>query len=112
MSDECLFEVNERSSWVLTAAFFDEDKVPVTPTAGTYRIDDPASRTEILDTTALPSLDESVDIPITSEQNRIIRSRSKSEIRLVTVQYDYGDDGHGTAEYRYKVLNLYGVTTP
>jgi len=112
MTEECLTEVNEQSSITITVSFTDEDGAPVTPDAATYRIDDKESRTEILDTTSFPSLSSSVDLEITSAQNAIIRERNQSEIRRVTVEYDYGSGKHGTAEYRYRVINLYGVTSP
>lgn len=112
MADECLFEVSERSDFPLAVSFLDEDGVAVTPIAATYRIDDQQNRTNLLPATGFPSLAASVDLWIDSDYNRIIRSRSKSEIRTVTVEYDYeSDDGpkHATAQYKYKVLNLYGV---
>lgn len=112
MANECLFSVNERSDFALAVSFLDEDGVAVVPTAATYRIDDQLSRRSIQSSTAFPSLASSVDLWITSDQNFIIKSRSAYEIRTVTVEYDYeSDDGpkHGTAEYRYKLVNLYGV---
>lgn len=112
MADECLFECNERSDFALAVSFLDEDGVAVVPTAATYRIDDEANRTNLLPSTAFPSLASSVDLWIDSDYNRIIRSRAKSEIRTVTVEYDYTSDAgptHATSQYRYKVLNLFGV---
>jgi len=74
------------------------------------RIDDEKRRTAIRATEAIPSLSTFVDIEITSDENYIIRSRSDYEVRTVTVEYDYdGSTKHGTAEYRYKLINLYGV---
>ena len=81
----------------------------VTPDAATYRIDDEANRTNIQPATAINPLAESVELVITSDQNFIIRPRSKFEIRTVTVEWDYDTDKHGTAQYRYKLINLYGV---
>jgi hypothetical protein len=111
MAEECLDEVNERSTLMLTVSFFDEDSVAVTPDAATYRIDDPTSRTNILPATAITPLGVTADLEITSDENRVIRSRSASEVRVLTVEFDYGTGKHGTAEYRYRVLNLYGVVT-
>lgn len=113
MSEECLDEVNERSTSFITVAFTDEDGNPVTPDAATYRLDN-ISRpiTAILPATAFPSLAASVDIEITSDQNQIYRNRNVFEVREMTVEFDYdGSTKHGTAKYRYKVLNLYGVVT-
>lgn len=109
MADECLDVVNERSSRTVTVSFFDDDNDPVTPTAATYRIDDPASDTAILPATSISPLGESVDIKITSHQNRIIKPRNAYEKRVVTVEFDYGVDGHGTNQYEYRLKNLYGV---
>ena len=112
MSEICLAEFNERTSITLNVAFLDEDDIAVTPDAATYRIDDVANRTNLLVTTPFPSLSTSVDLEITSDQNQIIRNRNPFEIRTVTVEFDYaGSTKHGTAEYRYKVINLYGVQT-
>ena len=112
MPDDCLFEVNERSAFPLQVSFLDEDGVAVVPTSATYRIDDEQRRTSILPETSFPSLASSLDLWITGEQNFIIRSRSKWEIRTVTVSYVYESDNGptpATSQYKYKVLNLYGV---
>jgi hypothetical protein len=109
MANECLDSFNERSTIVVTVAFLDDDGVAVTPDAATYRIDDKASRTAILAATAIGSLSTSVDLTITSEQNAIVRPRKAFEIRTVTVEFDYDGDKHGTAQYEYKLVNLYGV---
>lgn len=110
MADECLDEVNERSTYIVAVSFFDEDGVPVTPDAATVRIDDEKRRVNIRPQEAISPLDDTVDIEITSDENYIIRPRSDYEVRTVTIQYDYdGSSKHGTAQYRYKLLNLYGV---
>jgi hypothetical protein len=112
MANECLISVNERTEFPLAVAFFDENSEPVVPTSATYRIDDEASKTAIVPVTNFPSLSTLVDLWITSDQNFIVKSRSKSEIRTVTVQYIYESENGptpATAQYKYKVLNLYGV---
>jgi hypothetical protein len=110
LATECLDSFNERATVVITVAFTDDDGVAVTPDSATYRIDDRASRTNILPATAVGSLASSVDLTITSEQNAIIRSRKPFEIRTMTVEFDYdGSTKHGTAQYEYKLVNLYGV---
>jgi hypothetical protein len=110
MPNEALDSFNERSTVVLTVAFLDDEGEPVTPTAATYRVDDKANRRNIVPPTSVGSLSSSVDIEITSDQNFIIRSRRDYEIRTVTVEFDYdGGTKHGTAEYNYKLVNLYGV---
>jgi hypothetical protein len=111
MSEDCDFEINERTSLTLTVSFFDENDAPVTPDSATYRIDSlQGSRgIAVLPATVIGSLSTTNDLEITSDQNQIIRERNPYEIKLVTVEFDYGTNKHGTVEYRYKVLNLYGV---
>ena len=112
MANECLFSINERTAFPLAVSFLDEDSVAVVPTSATYRIDDEASKTAIVPVTNFPSLATSVDLWITSDQNFIVKPRSKFEIRTVTVQYVYESENGptpATAQYKYKLLNLYGV---
>jgi len=112
MANECLFETTERSTFPITVSFLDENAVAATPTAATYRLDDEASKVNLVPVTAISPLSTAVDIWITSDQNRIIRPRSKSEIRTLTVEFDYESENgpaHATAEYKYKLVNLYGV---
>lgn len=112
MANDCLFSINERTAFPLRVEFFDENSDPVSPTSATYRIDDEASKTSILPSTPFPSLATAVDLWITSDQNFIVRSRSKWEIRTVTVSYTYESENGptpATAQYKYKVVNLYGV---
>lgn len=110
MADECLDEITERSTYIVRASFFDEDGVAVIPDSATVRIDDEKRKRNIRPVTALGGLSTFVDIEVTSDENHIIRSRQPYEVRIVTVEYDYdGSTKHGTAQYRYKLLNLYGV---
>ena len=112
MAEDCSFQVNERSDFPLAVSFFDQDAVAVTPTAATYRVDDEQNKTNLQPVTAFPTLDDVVDLWMESDWNRIIKSRSKSEVRTVTVEYDYEtEEGskHATSQYRYRVNNLYGV---
>ena len=104
--------VNEKTSITLTVTFRDENGALVVPSAATYRLDDVGSQTAILAATAL-SLASSVNVLITSTQNRILTSTNQSESREVTVEFDYtGGLGamHSTDKYAYEVLNLYGVS--
>lgn len=112
MANECLDQFNERSSFPVAVAFFDENDDPVVPTAATYRIDDQASRTNIKPATSISPLSATVDIWITSDENYIVRSRRAFEIRTVTVEFDYESDNgpaHQTSQYQYKLINLYGI---
>lgn len=110
MADECLDECNERATYIVRVSFFDEDGVAVAPDSATVRIDDEKRRKVIRATEAIPSPSTFEDIEVTSDENYIIRPRSRYEVRTVTVEYDYdGSTKHGTAQYRYKLINLYGV---
>lgn len=112
MANEALFIVNERSDFALAVSFLDENEDLVTPTAATYRIDDEAQKRNIQSATTITPLASAVDLWITSDQNFIIKPRVAYEVRTVTVEYDYeSDDGprHATAQYKYKLVNLYGV---
>lgn len=109
MSEECLDENNERQSYFLTVSFFDEDESPVAPSAATYRLDRPEKKIAVLAATAISPLGITADLHITGAQNRIYNQRRASEIQEVTVEWDYGAGKHGTAKYRYRIMNLYGV---
>jgi hypothetical protein len=110
VANEALDSFNERSTITLTVAFLDGEDDPVTPNAATYRIDDKANRRNVVPATAIGSLSSSVNIEVASDQNFIIRNRRDYEVRTVTVEFDYdGSTRHGTAEYSYKLVNLYGV---
>ncbi len=115
MADECLDETNERTSLTLTVSFIDDDGDPVTPVSATYRIDSVTRPiTAIQAAEAISPLGTSAELEITSDQNQIYRNRNPYEVRVVTVEFDYSamsGTKHGTSEYRYKVLNLYGVVT-
>lgn len=111
MAEECLDSYNERTTVMLTVSFFDEDEAPVTPDSATYRIDSLQGTrgTAVLPATPISPLGTTAELEITSDQNQIIRQRNTFEIKVVTVEFVYDTDKRGTAEYKYKVLNLYGV---
>ena len=109
MVDECLDECKERSTWLIDVDFFDDDGVAVVPSAATVRIDDEKNRTVIRPETAIGSLATTVTIVVTADENYIIKPRAKSEVRTVTVGFDYGAGRHGNSVYKYKLINLYGV---
>jgi hypothetical protein len=110
MADECLDEVNERTTSFVTVSFFDQDGAPVVPSSATYRIDRPQKKIAVLPQTAISPLGTTADLEITSAENRIYQQRLPSEVAEVTVEWDYGSPiKHGTAKYRYRIINLYGV---
>lgn len=106
--------VNERSTWITTVAFTDEDGEEVVPAAASYRIDDVASGTEIRDDTAITSLAKAIEIKWTAADTRILDETHPYETRRLTLTWTYGSDSppsQGTSEYLLNVVNLKGVTT-
>lgn len=103
--------INERTTAVVTVNFYDEDGLPVTPDSARYRIDAPNEGLNILGWTAIDPLDPAPDLVITASQNAC-RSTAPWSERVVTVDWTYAISKSGTAEYRYRVKNLYGVDSP
>lgn len=101
--------VNEQSSYLLDVAF-DENKVPVTPSGGTYRIDDVDSGMQILGETPFTPAGATHRLVITPAQNALLNTTNPSERRRVTIVWQYGSGKQGTAEYVYTVRNLAGVS--
>lgn len=104
--------INEKTTYVVTATFKDEDLVLVTPTTVTYSLFDKSSGTTILEDTACstPS-SSSVDITISHSQNAIINSNLEKELKILTVSFTYdGGNKQGTDEHRYLVKNLKKIT--
>lgn len=101
--------VNERTTFVLLLSFFDENQTPVTPSAAFYRLDDVLTETPIVPKVALSALAPTKEVEITSLQNALLSGQLMEE-RVVTVEFDYGFGRHGTAEYRFFVKSLFGVT--
>lgn len=105
-----LTTINEKTTLLVTAAFFDEDGIASTPTAATYRLHDRASGTVILNTTALTGLGTTKVIEITSAQNALVAAAAASEEHVLTLEWDYGSGRHGTDEYAWVVRGLVGVS--
>lgn len=102
--------VNESTTFVVTLTFTDEDGDAVTPTSGTYRIDDVDAGTEILDDTAFSPSASTHDITITAAQNAILDSTLKTEKHRMTVTWLYGGTKQGNEEYIFGVVNLAKIT--
>jgi hypothetical protein len=100
--------VNEGSTHMVSASFADEDGNPVIPTSGTYRVDDVASDTALVEPTAFtPTAAEQV-ITIPHTANRILSAARAWEERRLTLTFVYAG-GQGSGDYLYKVKNLGGV---
>lgn len=101
--------VFEKSCHSIVASFFNEDG-PVTPSSGTYEIDDVDSGTLIKSATALPSLGETVTIQIASAENVILNQGAPYEVRRLTIRSIYGDNKTLNGETYWTVQNLKRVT--
>lgn len=102
--------VNEKSTSIVTLSFADEAGNAVTPTSGTYRIDDVASGTQIKGDTAFTPVSSTHEITISDSENAILDSDNARELRCVTVSVTYGVGKKCTAEYRYYVVNLMKIS--
>lgn len=104
--------VNERTKWVTTHNFTDENDAPVVPATASYRIDDVGSLAEIHADDTIESLDSSIEIAWTASDTSILDETRPYETRRMTITWTYGSGGNGHAEYFLNVLNLKGVTSP
>jgi hypothetical protein len=102
--------VNEESSCVITASFYDVYGVKVIPTSMTWRLDD-AGGAAIIGATAVAPTSETYDIYIAGSYNTILNTDLKYETKILTVTFVYGISGiAGSAQYKYNVANLLKVT--
>lgn len=106
-------EINERTTYVLTISFYDEDNVLVVPATAVYRLDDVTTGTAIrASTTCRAIMASSMDVTISKDENSMVAENHTYETRRVTVVFTYGSPvKQGTDEYLYKVRNLPGVST-
>lgn len=106
MSSPKLSVVNEGTTAYLTVAFYDKTDVLAAPTTINYRVDDLASGTNIVASTAVGSPASSVEITLTAAANAILDSLNEYEVRVVTITASYGAGGQVQDQYRYRVRNL------
>lgn len=102
--------VNEGSTHVVTASFFDEDGNAVIPASASYRVDDAASGAEVIAATAVTPTTPVIDIVIPAGKNMILNAVRSSEQRVLTMTFTYSGGKTGTGEYTYRITNLRGVT--
>lgn len=108
-SDLVRDRVNERSSAVFTASFFNDSWTATAPTSARYRIDNPTNDTEVLAWTTLsPATTNS--ITVTGAQNAIVCDHSREERRQLTVQGDVGLSTQYQVTRDWWVKNLAGQT--
>jgi len=104
-----LVSTNERSTVVVTIAFFDEDQVATTPSAATYRLHNRKDGRVILAPTAIGSLSTTNELVITPAQNALVSPGAAVEEHVCTVIFTYGSGRQGTAECAWLVKGLAGV---
>ena len=100
-----MITVNEKTTCALVLSFTDETGAAVTPSSGSYRIDDVDSGTQVLGDTAFTPTSATHSLVITAAQNSQI-STNPSEGRRVTITWLYGSGKQGTAEHIYLLKNL------
>lgn len=101
--------INEQTTYRITITWTDEAGEPLTPTSGTYRIDDvtdPANPVTVKTTQTITPSSSSANIDIAYGDNAILNSANAYENRLVTFTWTYGGNKKGTGEYRYRIKNL------
>ncbi len=87
--------------------FLDRFDRPFVPGTARYRMEDDATDTLLQDWSALPS-GPVVEVAVTPELNRILNDRNKYEIKVLTIQSDYGTNLQLSQEVRYRIKNLAG----
>lgn len=102
-------QVNERTSAWVSATFRDRAGAAVAPLTVEYQIDCATSSTPIVPRTAVTPA-STVELPVTSTQNRIVSASNERERRVVTVIGTYGFEDVVTSQYQYDVVNLRGIS--
>jgi len=102
--------VNEKSTYVVKLSFKDEDGVAVIPESLTYRLDDESSGEEVVENTVVVPTDTSYNVTISSTSNIVLNDDKKFEVKVLTASFTFDTSKVGTAEYKYKVLNLKYLT--
>jgi hypothetical protein len=103
-------QTNEKSSFTLTAKFYDDSSDPWTlsaPTTVSYRVDDLFTGFIMRDWTSLTT-GTSVAIPLASADNAIVSDVHPMEKRQVTVKANDGLATQYQATFVYWVKNLVG----
>lgn len=97
--------VNEGSTSVLSISFYDENGSAIIPYSVDYRIDDESGEEIKKNTSVTPG--ETVEITISSTENRILNKSKPIEKRIVSVKYTWsGGSKVGYDHYEYIVRNL------
>lgn len=101
--------IDEQCQAKLRISFTDENGTALTPTTLKYKIVDEGSRTTILPITSVSPATTYYDVTITADQNRIIRNTKPFELRNVSVEVYSLTTLVCSANYIYRVKNLYKI---
>ena len=96
---------NELSEVTITARAVDKDGVLFTPTNARYRLDDLTSRNAIIAWTSITA-STSMTITIPAASNAMVDSTKKTEVKVLTVETNFGLTSAHPEEYKYRVKNL------
>lgn len=105
--------VNKKDSYFFEAVFTDEEKAPVTPSSGSWRIDSigqDGTETEIKSDTSFSPTGSTYKFEVQPNENRIINTSNKIERRRATVTIIYGTNKQKSEEYFWQVKNLAKIT--
>ena len=100
--------VNERGTMYVVVKFYDLNDALFTPASASYRIDCLTSGVEIRGWTEITPA-ESVTIPLTGDDNRIINGRNSRETRQLVVRFADSTGNTQKDQAQYRVDNLRGV---
>lgn len=104
-------KINEQSTLVVTAKFRTRStSAAATPTNVKYRLDCLATGVVLLDWTAA-SASSSVDLTVTTTQNKIQNDFNALETKQLTVASDYGLTTMYVDRTTWDVRNLQGLTS-
>jgi hypothetical protein len=100
--------VDEYNTFRVRASFKDDEASAVTPTSGTYRVDDITGGvvTSVVASTQFTPATTYYDIVIPHGANIILDQSHNEETRVVTVKFAYGAGRRGAKAYEYTLKNL------
>lgn len=102
--------VNELSQGKFTIRPYDDDGDAYTPTNARYRVDDKNSGASVIAWTAIATPSTAMEIIIPPASNTIIDTDVIEEIKVLTVETDYGTESAHVEEQEYAVRNLQFVS--
>ena len=104
--------IQEGSAFTVTAKFYDDASDPWTlsaPTTIRYRVDNLSDGQSVLDWTTV-SAASSASIVITGAQNALQNQDTQWETHELTVQANSGLSTQYSEKYRWKIINILGIT--